>query len=239
MTRARVVALGMVLSVLVGATPTLAEQQLYTYSIMHPIYGQIGTLTNTINRDPEGMQIDARLRIAVEFLGIVLYHQETDITEIMRGNRLVSLQSVINKDGRHSDVHGETQGDQFVVKATAGSSVGPASIFPSDPWVLNRAGEATVVYPDTGRIITLVISGGEYGAVSLNGASMSARHFIVMGDKRQEVWLDNQGVPIMFRSVEDGTPIDFVLQTTGATLGISPVADFEPLASARPRMASK
>ena len=43
----------------------------------------------------------------------------------------------------------------------------------------------------------------------------------------------------MFRSVEDGTPIDFVLQTTGATRGISTVADFEPLASARPRMASK
>jgi hypothetical protein len=239
MTRARAAALGLALSALVGATPALAEQQMYTYSVMHPIYGQIGMLTNTINRDPEGMRIDAHLRITVELLGIVFYHQETDITEIMRGNRLVSLQSVSDKDGRHSAVHGEIQGDQFVVKTTAGSFAGPASIFPSDPWVLNRAGEATVVYPDTGRIITLVISGGEYDPVFLNGASVTARHFIVMGEKRQEVWLDNRGIPIMFRSIEDGTPIDFVMQTAVAALGFSTVATFERLAPARPRMASK
>jgi hypothetical protein len=46
----------------------------------------------------------------------------------------------------------------------------------------------------------------------VNGALVSARHFIVMGEKRQEVWLDNREIPVMFRTVEDGTPIDFVLQ---------------------------
>ncbi len=239
MTRASAVGLAVALSVLVGAAPALAEQQMYTYSIMHPIYGQIGTLTNAINHDPEGMRIDARLRIAVGLLGIVVYRQETDITEIMRGNRLVSLQSVGNKDGRYFEVHGEARGDQFVVNATAGSFTGPAAIFPSDPWVLTHAGEATAIYPDTGRIVNLVISGGEYEAVSVNGASMSVRHFIVMGDKRQEVWLDNRGVPIMFRSVEDGTPIDFVLQTTVATHGISSVTTLSALRWLGPRMASK
>ena len=33
-----------------------------------------------------------------------------------------------------------------------------------------------------------------------------------MGDKQQEVWLDSREVPVMFRTVEDGTAIDFVLQ---------------------------
>jgi hypothetical protein len=216
MTRARAIGIAIGLSVIVGAASALSGQQVYTYSVVHPLYGKIGTLTETIDRSPETTRIDARLRIAVELLGIVVYRQESDTTEIMHGNRLVSLQSVSNKDGRYVEVHGEAQGDQFVVNATAGSFVGPATIAPSDPWVLKRIGEATVVYTDTGRIINMHISGGGYDTVSVNGASISARHFIVVGDKQQEVWLDNGGIPVMFRSVEDGTPIDFVLQNATA-----------------------
>ncbi len=214
-------------SVLAGATPALGGQQVYTYSVVHPFYGEIGTLTDAIERSPGATRIDARLRIAVELLGIVVYRQESDTTEIMQGSRLISLQSVSNKDGRRVEVHGEAQGDQFVVNATAGSFAGPSSIAPSDPWVLTRTGDPTVVYTDTGRIINLHISGGDYESVSVNGASVSARHFIVMGDKRQEVWLDDRGTPVKFRSFEDGTPIDFVLQNSAAAASapmLTPIA---------------
>ena len=57
------------------------------------------------------------------------------------------------------------------------------------------------------------VSGGEYETVSLNGATVSARHFTVVAHNRDDVWLDNRGIPVMFRAVEDGTHIDFVLQT--------------------------
>jgi Domain of unknown function (DUF6134) len=152
----------------------------------------------------------------VELLGIVVYREESDTAEIMRGDRLVSLQSVTEKDGKHLEVHGEAQGDQFVVNATGGSFTGPATTAPSDPWVLKHTGEGPLVYPSTGRIISAHVSGGDYEAISMNGASISARHFAVMGENREDVWLDNQGIPVMFRTVEDGTPIDFVLQDPAA-----------------------
>src|ERR1035437_448732 len=221
MTRARTIAVAMGLSVIAGARPALAGQQVYIYSVVHPIYGEIGTWTDTIDRSPEATRIDSRLRIAVNVLGIVVSRQETDTSEIMHGNRLVSLQSVTEKDGQHFEVHGETQGDQFVVNATAGSFTGPATIAPSAPWVLKRTGEQTVVFTDTGRITNMYISGGDYDTISVNGASVSARHFVVMGDKRQEVWLDNREIPVMFRTIENGTPIDFMLQNTAA----APVPD--------------
>jgi len=195
-----------------GVTPALAQQQVYIYTVVHPFYGEIGTLTDTINLSPEARRSDWRLRVAVKLMGIVVYRQESDTTVIMLGNRLVSLQSVTEKDGRHSEVHGEAEGNQFVVNATAGSFTGPATIAPSDPWALKRTGEGTMVYMDTGRMINVRVSGGDYDMVSVNGASVSARHFIVTGDKRQEVWLDSGKIPIMFRTVEDGTPIYFVLQ---------------------------
>ena len=208
-------------SVITGTTPALAGQQVYTYSVVHPFYGEIGTYTDMIDRSSRATRIDSRLRIAVKLLGIVVYRQEANTTEIMFGDRLVFLQSVTERDGRHLEVHGEAQGNRFVVTATAGSSTGPLAIAPSDPWVLRHTGEATVVFTDTGRIIDLHISGGDYETVSVNGASMSARHFIVTGDKRQEVWLDNREIPIMFRTTENGTPIDFVLQNATAAAGVT------------------
>ncbi len=227
------------LSVIAGITPALAGPQVYIYSVMHPIYGEIGTFTDTIDRSPEATRIDSRLRIAVKFLGIVVYRQEANTTEIIRGNRLVSLQSATEKDGQHLEVHGEARGDQFVVTATAGSFIGPAAIVPSDPWVLRHTGEATVVFTDTGRIINLHVSGGDYDTVSLNGTPVSARHFVVIGDKRQEVWLDNREVPVMFRTVENGTPIDFVLQNAPAAAGATTITFLSRSALARPENGDK
>ena len=196
------------------AAPALAGQLVYTYAVRHPFYGEIGTFTDTIDRDPETLRIDGRLRIAVKFLGIVVYRQESDITAILRDDRLVSLQSVTKKEGEHLEVRGEAQGDQFVVNATGGSFAGPATILPSDPFVLKGTGEGSMIFTDTGEIIPVQVSGGDHGTVSVNGNLVSARHFIVEGVTRREVWLDDRGIPVRFRIVDHGTPIDFQLENT-------------------------
>ena len=206
------------------ATPALAGQLVYTYAVRHPFYGEIGTFTDTIDRNPETLRIDGRLRIAVKFLGIVVYRQESDITAILRDDRLVSLQSVTKKEGEHLEVRGEAQGDQFVVNATGGSFAGPATILPSDPFVLKGTGEGAMVFTDTGEIITVQVSGGDHGPVSVNGKSVSARHFIVEGVTRREVWLDDRGIPVRFRIVDNGTPIDFQLQNTTVSPGTTVAA---------------
>lgn len=196
------------------ATPVQPGQLVYTYAVRHPFYGQIGTFTDTIDRKPETMRIDGRLRVAVKLLGIVVYRQDSDITAVMRDDRLVSLQSATKKDHELLEVRGEAQGDQFVVNATAGSFAGPANSLPSDPFVLKGTGEGTMVFTDTGEIISVQVSGGDDAMVSVNGTSVSARHFIVEGVTRREVWIDNRGIPVKFRVVDKGTAIDFVLQST-------------------------
>jgi uncharacterized protein DUF6134 len=210
------------LSLLVGATPALAGKQVYVYTIVHPYYGEIGTLTDTIDRGPEVTRIDSRLRIKVEILGIAVYSQVSDTTEIMRGNRLISLQSVSEKDGRHLEVHGEAQGGLFVVNGTAGSSAGPAATTPSDPWLLSNTGEGTLIYPVTGRIAKARVSGGDSETISVNGRPVAVRHFWVEGDNHEDVWLNARGIPVMFRTVEDGTPIDFMLRDGIVALGGNP-----------------
>jgi len=239
MTRAMAIAGALSLSVMGSVSPALAGQQVYTYSVVHPIYGEIGTFTDTIDRNPEALRIDAHLRIAVKFLGVVAYREEADTTEVLRGNRLVLLQSVTDKDGRHLEVHGEAKGDQFIVNATTGSYAAPATIAPSDPWLLKRTGEELVVSTATGKMVNVQISGGEYDTVSLGGVSVPVRHYIVNGDKRQEVWLDNREIPIKFRSIENGTPIDFVLQSATAAAGGTRVAALKRSATAHPENGDK
>jgi len=202
---------------IVAATPARAGPPVYTYAIVHPTYGAIGTFTRTIDRGAETTRIDSHLRIAVKLMGIVVYRQDSDATEIMRGNKLVSLQCVTAQGGHRVVVHGEMQGDQFVVTTPAGSLAGPAAIVPTDSWTLDRAGDATIVVPDTGRISQTRVTGGDYATVSVNGTKVSAQHFVATGDTRQDVWLDALQVPIMVRTVDRGTAIDFVLQTATAT----------------------
>lgn len=231
--RAKTIACAVGLSLVAGVAPALAGQQVYTYSVVHPLYGEIGTFTDTIDRNPEAMRIDAHLRIAVKFLGVVAYREEADTTEVLRNNRLVSLQSITNKDGRHLEVHGEAQGDRFMVSSTTGSYAAPGTIAPSDPWLVKRTGERLVVSTATGKMVSVQISGGEYDTVAMNGASVAARHYVVNGDKRQEVWLDNQEIPIKFRTMENGTPIDFVLRNATAAAGGTTVAALRRSTSSR------
>jgi hypothetical protein len=207
------VAIAAGLGVILVAAPTLAAPKVYVYSVMHPSYGRIGTMTDTVDHSADGMQINSQLRIAVKVVGIVVYRQDSDITTVMQGDKLVSLESVTEKDGQHLEVHGKAEFGGFAVNSTSGSFKGPATIAPSSPWVLKNTGRGTLIYPSTGRIRAAQVSGGEIETVSMDGVGVSLRHYVVTGFNREDVWLDSGGIPVMFRSFEDGTPIDFVLQS--------------------------
>jgi len=149
--------------------------------------------------------------------------QKSDVTEIMQGDRLVSLDSVTDRNAKHLEVHGKAEGDRFVVDATLGSFTGPATTAPSDPWALEGTGPHTLVYTSTGRITDAQVSGGQHETVSLNGGPVSLRHFVVNANNRQDVWLDSKGIPVLFRSYESGTPIDFILEQALEPGGADPL----------------
>jgi hypothetical protein len=200
-----------ILGMLTAAVPVRAQERAYSYSVVHPFYGTIGTFTESIARSGDTTRIDSHVRVAVRILGIVVHREEGDHIEIFRGDRLVSLQSATTTNGTRIDVRGEAQGDRFVVTTPAGVVEAPADIAPSDPWVLKQVGVGTVVSVKTGRVIPTRVTGGEPAKVSLQGVTVATRHFIARGEREQEIWLNDQDVPIMFRSVESGTPIDFIL----------------------------
>jgi hypothetical protein len=199
---------------LTAAIPACAQERAYSYRVVHPSFGTIGTFTESIARSEGGTRIDSQVRVAVRILGIVVHREEGRHTEIFRGDRLVSLQATTTTNGTRVDVRGEARGDRFVVTTPTGVAEAPADVAPSDPWLLRDLGVGTVVSTKTGRIIPTRVTGGERAMVTLQGVTVATRHFMASGERQQEIWLNDHDVPVMFRSIENGTPIDFILTSS-------------------------
>jgi hypothetical protein len=188
----------------------------YAYTVEHPFYGDIGTYTTTTAvDDADGVtRIDSQLRVAVKIMGIVFYREDADRSEVWRGTRLVSFDSVTQRNGQQIDVRGEVRDNSFIVTSPSGTTVAPADVAPSDPWALKRLGAGVVVSTKSGKVDNVEVTGGEVTWVSLHGTSTPTHHFHVRTatqPDKWEVWFDEQGVPVKFRSIESGTPIDFTI----------------------------
>lgn len=188
--------------------------QIYTYKVDHPAYGEIGTYTSIISEENGTTRILSQVRVAVSILGIVMYRENADRTEIFRDGRLVGFESMTDKNGEPFEVRGEAERDRFVITSPAGTVSAPADVAPSDPWAIRHLGPGTMISTKSGAIHAVDVTGGEPAAVTVRGISVATRHFHVQtaaNDDAWEVWLDAKGVPVKFRSIESGTPVDFVL----------------------------
>jgi hypothetical protein len=212
-----VIALG---GFIAGAAPSCAAQ-VYSYTIEHPTYGEIGSYTDTIEKSGDTMRIDTRLRVAVKVLGIVLHREEADRTELWKGDRLVSFHSVTTTNGKPIEVRGEARDNGFVITSPTGMVVAPANVYTSSPWSTRRPNSGVMMSTKTGRVETVQASGGEQALVPILGSEVATRHYQFISDKRQDVWLDGSGIPVRFRTEVAGKPIDFIL-THGAVAALGP-----------------
>jgi hypothetical protein len=205
-----------VLGALILAAPSVAGgTETYSYTVHHPSFGEIGTYTDRIERGDDGWRVDTTVHIAVRTLGMVVHREDAERTEIWHQGRLTRFDGVTTTNGKRVEIHGAAQPDGFVVQSPTGAAVGPADTVPSDPWQAARSGAAgaagVMMSTKSGRLERVQGSGSEPATLSVGGHDVAVRHFTFSTNKRQDVWLDARGVPIRFRSVEDGTPIDFVL----------------------------
>jgi hypothetical protein len=184
----------------------------YNYTVEHPTYGTIGTFSDTVAQDGDVKRIDSKLRIAVRILGIVVHREEADRTEVWQGDRLASFHSLTTVNGTPIEVRGEARRDEFVISSPSGTTVAPRDVFPSSPWVARlSSGPAVMMSAKTGKVMPVKSLGGEQTYLSVRGADVAVHHFQIISDKRQDVWLDANGVPVRFRTEESGNAVDFIL----------------------------
>jgi Domain of unknown function (DUF6134) len=195
-----------------SAAVSAPQSHTYTYSVEHALYGNIGTFSDTVEQTGDTKRIDSRLRVAVRILGIVVHREDADRTEIWQDNRLISFHSVTTVNGSPIEVRGEARPDGFAITSPSGTTVTPGNIYPSSPWVAHLSdGPALMMSTKTGKLLPVTSLGGEQTRIAVNGAEVPVHHYEFITDKRQDVWMDAQGVPVRFRTEQSGRPIDFVL----------------------------
>src|SRR5579864_5405424 len=158
------------------AAPAMALEQTYTYSIVHPTFGDIGVFTDRIERTGDQMSIHTQLRVAVHMIGMTVYRESADGVEVMQGKRLVTLENVGEQDGEKINVHGRVEGGRFMVNSPAGSVAAPLDVVPSDPWLVHGTTQGKVVSTRTGQVVDVSVTGGEPVSVEVQGTWVRARH---------------------------------------------------------------
>ena len=191
--------------------PAHAAREVYTYRVMHPTYGEIGTYTNIVERSGGDATIQTELKVAVKAIGIVVYREEARRAEHWRNDRLVSFESVTVTNGNKLEVRGEARDNGFAITTPSGTQIAPGNVHPSNPWSAMVLHTDYMMSTKTGRLTHVRVSGGEEEQVALAGATMRLHQYEIVGDKRQFVWLDGSGTPVAFRTEENGALVDFIL----------------------------
>jgi hypothetical protein len=202
-----------------GGNAAALPDRTYDYVVENPNYGQIGTYRDTIEQDGTTRRIDSRLRVAVRVLGFVVHREDADCTEIWRGDRLVWFHGVTVTNGHAVEVKGEAKGGNFIVSSPAGTTTAPASVYPSTPWVPHLLGSRMLMSTKTGEVVPAQGTGGEPTFDRVEGVLVPVHHYVILSDKKQEIWRDGRNIPVHFRSVEESGPVDFRL--TGESQGFS------------------
>ena len=207
--------IGTCILLLTAGSALAAGPKTYSYSIEHGDYGSIGTYSDTVEESGDTRRIDTRLRVAVKILGITMYREDADRTELWQGDRLLSFHGVTTVNGKPTEIQGEARPDGFAITSPTGTVLGPPNLYTSSPWSVTLPTPAMVFSTKSGKIEhAQVIDEGETTA-SVQGRDMALRHYEVLTNKRQDVWADRNGVPVHFRTEESGGTVDFILKSDG------------------------
>jgi len=188
-------------AVMASAPPASAAPQKFVYQIRHSTYGSIGTYTNSVETSGDKTTVTTEGRIRVAILGIVLYRQDFDRVERWAGERLISFQGLTTTNGRATEVKGEAEGNRFAVDTPNGSFTAPADVKLANPWSEAMLKGDAMLTPDRGQLEDVTIRPAEMTELPINGSMVRARRYEIArlsGEKRYEVWIDDEGTTVMF-----------------------------------------
>ena len=218
---ARLTLLATAIVAAMGVCPAaFASEAVYQYTIEHARYGNIGTYANIVTAGNDGTsEVKTVVHVAVKILGITMYREDAQRTEHWQGDRLVSFDGVTETNGSKLELHGQAQGDNFVVTTPNGKIMAPAKVRPSNPWAQFVLLDSNVMFSTkTGRLFNVTVRGGDEEPATFDGKSFQLRRYEIDGTKREFVWFDRRGAVFAFRTEEDGANVDFVLSDAASAI---------------------
>ena len=170
----------------------------FTYTIHSDRFGEVGVYTNVIRRDGGDIVVDSRTEIAVKLLFVTVFRFSATSTAVWRDGRIVRYHGVTDDDGRTFEVSARADGARFVIDGAAGRLVGPAGVFPHNPWNIAILGAASIMSPKSGKLFAVRITPGGTEDFGVAGEIANTESFRIDTDRRTWVWYDRDDIPVKF-----------------------------------------
>lgn len=203
--------------VVAAGPPEDGTSKVYKYKIHHPIYGDIGTYTNTIQKNGTDVSVRNEIRATVKILEIIVHDHKSRSTELWRDGRIVSFEGNTKENGTVYEIRGRAEGEKFIVVGPQGQTEAPLSVFPNNPWSPGILEAKVLMSTKSGKLYRVRSSQGEEKVLKVGAKSLKTKYFKVEGDARYELWFDTAGVPVKFRDLNEDMEITFQMVPTGDT----------------------
>ncbi len=184
------------------AAATIARAEVptgvFTYTIHNDQFGDVGVYTNVVRRDGASITVENRTEITIKWLFVTVFTFSATSTAIWRDGRLVRYDGFTDDDGRKFAVSARADGEKFVIEGTGGRFVGPAEVFPHNPWNKAILGAGAIMSPKSGKLFPVKVSGGGAEDVEIAGEIAETVTYRIDTDRRTWVWYGHDDVPVKF-----------------------------------------
>src|SRR4051812_28301012 len=162
-------------ALVIQAAAAHADVRKFTYQVRHSSYGNLGTYTNTVDRNGPNVTVATEGHISVGMFGLAFYRQDFSRLEHWQNGRLVAFHGTTKVNGRENEVSGMAEGDHFVVSSPNGTFTAPANVRIANPWSGEVIRGDTLITPDRGLVENVRISVDMDDPVTVGGKSIPAR----------------------------------------------------------------
>jgi hypothetical protein len=157
--------------------------------------------------------IHTDIAVKIPVIGIALYRFEHKGNEVWNNDRLVKLWSETNDNGVAKHVSAAASGGGLQVNGSAKTWQTAGPVIPASLWNPHLVQQGTLLNTlDGSRMAVSVRFAGEEN-VQAHGATVRARHYVVNGELKRELWYDENWTLVMVRfTADDDSDIRYVLQ---------------------------
>ena len=173
----------------------------------------VGTNTITFQQTPAGLQVDVKTAIVVKITVIPVYRFEHEGHEVWQGDHLVSLRSATNDDGTPHHLAVEAKGDGLEVKGDGYTGPAAMGAIPGSLWNPAVPRQSVLLNSLDGKLMNVATKDLGEETVTVRGTAAKARHYVVDGDLKRDLWYDPDGTLVQIHlKAKDDSDILYVLR---------------------------
>jgi hypothetical protein len=153
----------------------------------------IGTHRIAFERQGDEFHVRVDIDLEVKLAFVTLFRYSHSNHEIWRDNRLVSLETSTDYNGKPFFVRGRASAEGFAVESSSGSYVTTAEVLPSSYWHPETVGRERLINTQSGKLMSVTVKPLGAESVQVGDNARNSRRYRVEGDLKADLWYTPEG----------------------------------------------